>query len=549
MFSNGLKLAAKLRLGFGSVLVLLCLVVGIGVGAISSITVKTADVQRRTSQVEMLYGIMKNYDTAARSVRNIALTSDPEVKKKQKDNYDKSKVELSQFLVKSRALLTTDKGKEMLAGMDRDMATVVEFMDKAVPLGMEQKNAEVAEIIIRGILGPQAKMLEGLDVFAKFCMELAETDVAGVSRDAAGGRWLLILVGGGTLVLGALISFFLTRSIVKPVRRVIGGLAAGTEQVATASGQVESASNQLAEGASQQAASLEETSSSLEEMSSMTNQNSRNASQADELMARAGQIVVRSNETMAHLTSSMHEISRASEETRKIIKTIDEIAFQTNLLALNAAVEAARAGEAGAGFAVVADEVRNLALRAAEAAKITTDLVEGAGNKVKEGVLLVGRTHEEFGEVAEVVGKAGQLVGEISAASREQSQGMEQISRAVAEMDKVVQQNAASAEESAAASEELNGQAVEIQSFVGELVDLVGLGNGAGLAGPGRGFTAQARVGHGDRRGSAERLGAAVVRKQPAKALGKAPAPVKAGVKKVSPHERIPMEPEDFDEF
>ena len=93
----------------------------------------------------------------------------------------------------------------------------------------------------------------------------------------------------------------------------------------------------------------------------MTSRNADNAGQANGLMGDAKRVVATADGSMVRLTGSMGEITNASEETSKIIKTIDEIAFQTNLLALNAAVEAARAGEAGAGFAVVADEVRNLA--------------------------------------------------------------------------------------------------------------------------------------------------------------------------------------------
>ncbi|RZB38357.1 MAG: methyl-accepting chemotaxis protein [Desulfobacteraceae bacterium Eth-SRB2] len=285
----------------------------------------------------------------------------------------------------------------------------------------------------------------------------------------------MMMIGTGVaILLGALLAFFIIRGITRAIGQVIEGLGEGAEQVAAASSQVSTASQSLAEGASEQAASIEETSSSLEEMSSMTKQNADNANQADNLMKEANQVVGSANDSMTELTGSMQEISNASEETHKIVKTIDEVAFQTNLLALNAAVEAARAGEAGAGFAVVADEVRNLAIRAADAAKNTAELIEGTVKKVKDGSDLVNRTNEEFGKVAESSSKVNELVSEIAAASNEQAQGIGQVNTAVTELDKVVQQNAANAEESASASEEMNAQAEQMKGFVNDLIALVG---------------------------------------------------------------------------
>jgi methyl-accepting chemotaxis protein len=230
--------------------------------------------------------------------------------------------------------------------------------------------------------------------------------------------WLIAAITLAIVILALTISFIFTRrTIVKPINRITDGLTSGADQVAAASGEVSASSQSLAEGSAEQAASIEETSASLEEISSMTKQNADHANQADSLMKEANQVVEQANISMSHLTGSMEEISRASEETSKIIKTIDEIAFQTNLLALNAAVEAARAGEAGAGFAVVADEVRNLALRAADAAKNTANLIEGTVKTIKDGSDMVQKTNEEFTRVAESASKVGQLIGEIAAGS------------------------------------------------------------------------------------------------------------------------------------
>ncbi|MHC1744316.1 MAG: methyl-accepting chemotaxis protein [Syntrophobacteraceae bacterium] len=316
-----------------------------------------------------------------------------------------------------------------------------------------------------------------LDNIEKIRQKVEEDIHAGVRK------WQASMYTTSGLLFVAIIGFVLAvaRSIVKPLRRISKEIDTGAGSVATAANHISESSQSLAEGASEQAAAIEETSSSLEEMSSMTRQNADNASQADNLMKEAHQVVGEANESMNELTRSMHDITTASEETSKIIKTIDEIAFQTNLLALNAAVEAARAGEAGAGFAVVADEVRNLAMRAAEAARNTATLIEGTLKKVKSGGELVERTNTAFGEVARSSSKVAELIGEIAVASREQAQGIDQVNKAVSEMDKVVQHNAANAEESAAAAEEMNAQAEQMKTFVRELTGIV---EGGGHSGP-----------------------------------------------------------------
>jgi len=294
------------------------------------------------------------------------------------------------------------------------------------------------------------------------------------------GLTLAVLV----LVLAALVIFIIHREVAAPLKRIAGNLLDQASQVNGASGQLTAASQTLAEGSSEQASSLEETSSSLEEMSSMTKSNGKNTDKANQLAKEARHAADRGVGDMQAMAAAMDDIKRSSDDIAKIIKTIDEIAFQTNILALNAAVEAARAGEAGLGFAVVADEVRNLAQRCAQAARETSDKIEGAISKSGQGVEITGKIALALNEIVTKARQVDELVTEVAGASREQTEGIAQINMAVGEMDKVTQSNAATAEESAAAAEELNAQAETLRQSVAELMELIGGKNHAAAIPP-----------------------------------------------------------------
>jgi hypothetical protein len=292
-------------------------------------------------------------------------------------------------------------------------------------------------------------------------------------------RWQMAVVMLGVFLATVFLGIVTGRRMSAPVADAAKGLSEVAVHVGAASTQIAENGSALAAGSSEQAASIEETSASLEQMAATTKQNSDSVRTVANLMRESDVLVRKAAQGTDAMSSAMREIKNASDETSKIIKTIDEIAFQTNLLALNAAVEAARAGEAGKGFAVVAEEVRNLAMRAAEAAKTTGGLIEQNVSRVTGGVQLVGSLQTSLNDVALSSAKVTGLVNDVATASEEQAKGIDQINIAINQMNTVTQQNAANAEESASAASELSSETDTLNQWVDELLQIV---NGANSA-------------------------------------------------------------------
>jgi len=529
------------------------------------------------TEAELLLGqrltVFQDANTIIQTVLEASLAEKEYEDTKKKKVLEDTEESINDFLDIIEAMLNRDLGEEdYISTMSQSARDDVDgYMQRILALGSVLKDRYTSELNITTLEGAMASVRSYRELFNEFvslidaqdraeetmlssvrsaetfCVAIQTEQIAGMSGRISSAKVFLVIGTLVSLLLGVIVAYLITQSIGRGINPVIQGLTDATDQVASGSSEVANASQTLAAGASEQAAGIEEISSSMEEMSSMTKQSAENAGQADQHMKEAKQVVSRANESMGLLSASIGEISQASQKTSKIIKTIDEIAFQTNLLALNAAVEAARAGEAGAGFAVVADEVRNLAMRAAEAARDTATLIESIVKQIQESTGLVDTTSKAFDAVTLSSEKVGALVAEIAASAVELSRGIDQVNEAISGVDQVIQQNAASAEESASASEEMSAQAAQMKEYVRSLIDIVGSGESFGII---ELLARRRESGEADYGSMTAPVHEEATRRLPKTEKETAEkTPKIKNSREIRPHEVIPMDDDDFQDF
>ena len=357
------------------------------------------------------------------------------------------------------AYVSLGKAQEKAKVISADIAKIQSLAEEAAAKHMAETNASINRnitiMICFGVAAVVAAFIMGIMISRSIVGRIKE--LGDDAEKIAAGDLTVKIEKTTNDELGDLAQSFEKMRL--NVHEAISEIHQASDQVAAGAKNVSSASGTLSQGAAEQASSVEQLSASIAEIASQTKSNADNADRANLLTEEAKANAADGKNDMQKMLDAMEAINQSSSNISKIIKVIDEIAFQTNILALNAAVEAARAGQHGKGFAVVAEEVRNLAARSANAAKETTDMIEGSIEKVNDGRHIADETAKALSTIVENVDNVADLVSSIAKASKEQSMAIEQINQGVLQVSQVVQANSSTSEQAASASEELSAQA------------------------------------------------------------------------------------------
>jgi methyl-accepting chemotaxis protein len=507
-----LNVGKRLAVGFGVLLLFILSVGAVGIGGMHRLSENVNSiVLQNNAKLGYAQAMGNALNLHESGLLNLLLADTNEQRQEhlkgikwQVSQYDDAKSGLAETLTQTKPM---DFETSIVATIHEDEAAVPPLLAKVVQMSNDEKHEEALEALKKEVKPALKKWVVDLAELVSIEQKLNDAAAVEAERSYSLARAIAAACIASAIVLGALIAFWIARSITRPLKeavsvaqrvaigdltsvievrtkdetgmllqalknmnesllKIVGEVRSGIGAIGSGTKQIASGNADLSQRTEEQASALEETASSMEELTSTVKQNAENAKQANQLAIGASAVAVKGGAVVGQVVETMSSINESSKKIVDIIGVIDGIAFQTNILALNAAVEAARAGEQGRGFAVVATEVRNLAQRSAAAAKEIKALIGDSVDKVGAGTKLVDEAGKTMEEIVTSVKRVTDIMSEITAASQEQSSGIEQINQAITQMDDVTQQNAALVEEAAAAAESLEEQAQNLNAAV-----------------------------------------------------------------------------------
>jgi len=509
MTLNNLRIGPRLAIGFGAVLALLLVIVGIAYFQLTHTTTgslsELMDADRRAGIARDWLG--KTQLNVARAIAIAKSSGQPDIEQFFTPQMKRTSLEISELQKDMDASVRSEQGKALMAEVARKRAAYMTHREELMALVKQSDQPAADALLASKVLPDSEAYLAAMAEVQKHEAELARSGAENLQHSIASSGQALLALLLVSVAVGSAMAFLITRSVTRPLqlgvdaarviasgdlshrvhsdqrdevgdllravgsmqlalRELVGQVRNSTDSIGTASSEIATGNQDLSSRTEQTASNLQQAASAMEQLTGTVKQSADSARQANQLASSAAEVAQRGGVVVSQVVATMDDINASSKKIVDIIGVIDGIAFQTNILALNAAVEAARAGEQGRGFAVVASEVRSLAGRSAEAAKEIKSLIGASVGKVQDGSRLVADAGKTMTEIVGSVQRVSDIIGEITAASAEQSDGIGQINVSVTQLDQMTQQNSALVEQSAAAAESLREQASRLSELV-----------------------------------------------------------------------------------
>jgi methyl-accepting chemotaxis protein len=529
MSLKNMKIGARLTLGYGTVLLLvsaLVLTTFVSLNRIHHRAASIKSIAQEAVPLALLASEMASKTVQVYEFLSVAAaTDDPEGYSDADDAANRIRKSISQF----KDFYSRHHHDEALAGMKKMEADFEQYYALGQGMGetyrtkgVEEGN-RVSQEFDQAALDLRARM-DGLrENHAGHVNDGIEAIIGASSRI----KKLAALMGLLALILGSLVSIFITRGVTRPIRdaiavaesvtrgnltthikvdskdevgqlltsmkemtenlqRIAVELTGSSESLASHSEEVSVATSQIASGFVQQFKEVDQSAAATTELSQTLTDVAKNTADAAGVAqnsldsAREGKTIVEASAAdMSSIASTVHEsanniekLGESSKQIGEIIKVIDDIADQTNLLALNAAIEAARAGEQGRGFAVVADEVRKLAEKTSKATEGISEMITNIQHKTEASVLSMEEGRVKAEEGVKTVERARESLNKIVQSTEQCLLTFQAIAAATEEQSAVTDQLSRNLENITTMSKGSQGGIESIRQSTSELAGL-----------------------------------------------------------------------------
>jgi methyl-accepting chemotaxis protein len=525
-----LGLNAMIRIGFGSLLLIIALGGGFDYRGTLMTQALSLEVQRSAAKKDLALNIQEALAMERIGIRDILMGRDSQI-------YDTGRLQFQQKMDELEPLLESEESRAIFTKIQNANVTYLARYNRVLELFHAGQEKPALELFMgHDALVSSNAMKDATSELADFYERRKQHAVDRQNGASARGRNLVLLLFLSALLLGAAIASFIARSVSgiirqmlvmiqsiasqnlqvpdlavlasdeigqaatglnamkHSLRRVILSIASTAEDVSQSTRDLSTTAAQSAQAAEGQRQQVDEIASAMQEMAStigIISQHSvaaaESATNAVENARNGGAIVIDVRERMKGIAlsaqlgaKSIEELSVRSQEIGRIVGVIEDIAQQTNLLALNAAIEAARAGTQGSGFAVVAAEVRRLAERTSVATgeiagvirslqSATTDAlgqIVARTTAVEQGVEVTGRAESAIRCIVEESENVGAMVAQIAAAAMQQSATTQQVYANMSQINQLVSESADGSRLSAKSCEQLLDLALGLQTMV-----------------------------------------------------------------------------------